>query len=139
MIFEFFIETLFFNASTKMYIFLILYLFQPKLLKWLIESISKCQSSECLLLHVNALQNSQHRRVAPLLINLLEDNCLPSTDKNAKNALLRRKIAVAAIKGLLSMDVDKVFDDFNREKQQKYAKKERVRIKLPNNLSFLLV
>ena len=114
------------------FVFLILHSFQPTLLKWLIESISKCQSSECLLLHVNALQNSQHRRVAPLLINLLEDNCLPSSDKSAKNAILRRKIAVAAIKGLLAMDVDKVFADFNREKRHTLTKKEKVRITLPN-------
>ena len=118
--------------ESKCLFFLIFDLFQPTLLKWLIESISKCQSSECLLLHVNALQNSQHRRVAPLLINLLEDNSLPSSDQNAKNAILRRKIAVAAIKGLLAMDVDKVFADINREKHHKLTKKEKVRITLPN-------
>ena len=120
----------------KFIFFLIFDLFQPTLLKWLIESISKCQSSECLLLHVNALQNSQHRRVAPLLINLLEDNSLPSSDQSAKNAILRRKIAVAAIKGLLAMDVDKVFADINRENQHKLTKKEKVIITLPK--SYLL-
>ena len=55
----------------------IFFIFQvtASLLKWLIESLSKCNSPECLQLYVNALKNTHNEKLAPLLFNLVEDNC----------------------------------------------------------------
>ena len=110
------------------------------LLKWLMESLSKCKSQECLQLYVNALQNTQNSKLAQLLFMLLEDNChagkraikiFPPSffkcwsililcflyHKNTwtlgqptENARGRKQVAIAAMKGLAAMKVDEVFD-----------------------------
>ena len=43
-------------------------------MKWLIESLAKCRSPDCLGLFVNSLQNTQNAKLAPILLNLVEDN-----------------------------------------------------------------
>ena len=59
------------------------------LLKWLMESLSKCKSQECLQLYVNALQNTQNSKLAQLLFMLLEDNCHAGKGGDFKYFLLR--------------------------------------------------
>ena len=40
----------------------------------MIESLAKCRSPDCLGLFVNSLQNTQNAKLAPILLNLVEDN-----------------------------------------------------------------
>ena len=44
------------------------------LLKWLIDSLSKCKSADCVELYVNSLQNTQNVKLVPVLLSLVEDN-----------------------------------------------------------------